>query len=244
MKLFSKNQILLFSLLLFASVSTSYSIGLGLYAPLTFGSGYDEIQESSTAIRPWNTTHSAYGIGFVLDTKVADDKLVNYRLNVGFSTQSNKFDGINQRYPNGTYATNGYDYDMYKISFDNTLGFGFVRTNFMRVWAGPQIRLGWGVGSGNSNSNEFTSVQFGLGFAPVVGINFNIGSMFSICGDMGYRFSYLIGAADYDYTYYLDTYSSRQSDPIYRSEKEFFVNISAMFRIHDVFEHVATRKRR
>lgn len=224
------------------------SIGLGFYVPFSSGTSTNEISDGGPN---WNASHSGAGFGFVMDTKLAGDKLFNYRLNIGFHYSSSLAD--NPDYiailPD-SYYNYGYDVSNYSLVFDNTFGFGFLRTPALRLWAGPQLRFGYTFGTGDANCKycnytdklEITDYQVGLGFAPVLGANFNLGNVVSLCADMGYRWTIGYGGCNYDY--YDNSFASNNDAGVFSEVSEYFVNISLIFRINDNFKSYGSRTKK
>jgi hypothetical protein len=156
-----------------------------------------------------------------MDTRVARAGVFNYRLNLGYESVDYGFDN---------------DEKFSRISLDNTFGFGVLQTRIVRLWLGPQVRLAYmryyyEYDSGNGSS-EINLV--GLGLAPVFGANFNLGSVISICPELGYRFEFYGGQESYNYD---DGFYSSSDEIDYVSvNREFFIKLSIIFRINDVFD--------
>lgn len=199
---------------LILSPSNGNAFGIGLYVPVagagtstwTISSDFGDNKED------YDFTGNG-GFGIVLDTKVARDGLFNYRLNIGMQ--------------NATYSYQGLDFKDFKLYvLDNSFGFGVVRTRFMRLWIGPQVRL-----AAMNRSKDGTDLSaFGFGLAPVIGANFNFGRMLTAAVDLGYRFTSFGGKIESS-----DSYGSYSND-FTIGQQAFFLNISFLFRINDVFE--------
>lgn len=238
-----KQLSLLFSILffLFFTTSNSYSIGLGFNIPLSSGSASYDISNGPS----WDADHTGLGLGFTMDTRLAENKIFNYRLNFAYHNMQSDADNAKAFFNNNNSINFGYNQSIHKIMFDNTFGFGFLRTNFMRMWAGPQFRLGFAIGSGDADCYycpstdklNINSYNYGLGLAPVLGLNFNLGSVVSLCADMGYRWSIIGGYAEFDFieSSWGSSMVSTHTEPILSFENEFFVNLSLIFRINDNF---------
>jgi hypothetical protein len=115
----------------------------------------------------------------------------NYRLNVGYER-------IHEESRSGVEViSNGG-------ALSNTFGFGIVRTDTMRVWLGPALRLGFDVRE--NTSGDVWDFDFGGG--PVVGVNFHLGDRVSIGLTGGYHYMYTVRFSD---PYYFDnTYDNGQ----------------------------------
>jgi len=194
-------------MLIFVFPLETQATGLGIYFP-TYGSGTGTVDRDGFETE---RDISHFGGGFVLDTRVADRGVFNYRLQLGFESVD--------------YL---YLENFSRLSIDNTFGFGIVRTRVVRVWLGPQIRIAY-MGY-SSDPSDINTIGFAL--APVLGVNINIGDVISLCPALGYRVSGFIGTQSYNEEYYL---YSRENDDWSTSDKEFFVNFSIIFRINDVF---------
>jgi hypothetical protein len=72
---------------------------------------------------------------------------------------------------------------------------------------------------------------WGIGFAPVLGINIGLGNTISLSFDFGYRINHYWGTSSTGLSF------SRESESWHSSitEKEIFFNFSVIFRIRDVF---------
>ncbi len=212
-----KNSIhlsLLTALFVLFFTSPLFAIGLGAYIP---GSrGIIEWEDNSNND---NSDLFKLGIGFILDTAVAQDRIFNYRLNLGFALTKI----INET----DYNIDGFDYHLY-----NTFGFGIIRTKDMRFWIGLQIGFGVIIGEYDvheeTDINSFTDVYASTGLAA--GVNLHIGDRFSLGLEGGLRTGFHKGTGKIEITNY--NYGSFEYD-YSGSEIEIFMNISAIFRIND-----------
>jgi hypothetical protein len=129
--------------------------------------------------------------GFVLDTNLAQDRLFNYRLHVGFMRGKREYTVTN---------VNGIDLDCsrfdcsfkdetFGVAIDNTFGFGVLRTRTVRLWIGPTIRLAI---DGCTDCSGYDSTFIGFGAGPTIGLNINIGDHFTVGPSLGYN--YMLGA--------------------------------------------------
>ncbi len=132
------------------------ALGLGFYGQAAGGKGEFEYEDYGTEFDV-DTSHG--GIGIVLDTNVSQNRLFNYRLNIGF-------ENFDLEAEDG-----GETLELDSFVIDQDFGFGFATQN-MRVWAGPEIRISWSEGDLNSWDYKL----FGFGLGPVAGINFNFGN--------------------------------------------------------------------
>lgn len=198
------------------------AFGIGIYLPV-YGSGSGTLDfidyDESEFDYDWDYDG---GFGIVLDTKVARRGLFNYRLNLGMANASQKYGS----------TLDGFKYYM----MDHTFGFGVVQTRVVRVWLGPQIGLALMSYEDNNDYSDNSWNAVGFTFAPVLGANFNFGRMFTVAMDMGYKFSSFAGTAE---TTYYDSsygYDVTDSDSFTQSQQGFFINLSLILRIGDVFD--------
>lgn len=209
---------------LFALPQQGYGFGMGIYVPFGTGSGTFTLTDLSDVELNYDGTYAG-GFGIVLDTKIARDGLFNYRLNLGVINGSNTYEGGTEQ--------NGYKY----YTLDNSFGFGVVRTSWLRLWIGPQIRIAYMNMEDNSNGYTEKINGVGFGFAPVIGANFNFGPVFTAALDLGFRFSSYAGTWDYEgyneYSGYYDTWN----ESFTRSENMFFINFSLLFRMGDNYDN-------
>lgn len=209
----------------FAVPKNVHSFGMGIYVPFGAGSGTFTLSDLSDVEIDYDGTYAG-GFGIVLDTKIARDGLFNYRLNLGLINGSNKYEG-------NTKAQDGYKYYV----LDNSFGFGVVRTSWLRLWIGPQIRIAYMNLEDNSTGNTETMNGIGFGFAPVIGANFNFGPVFTAAIDLGYRFSSYAGTWEYEGYNEYSGYYDYWDESFTRSENMFFINFSLLFRMGDTYDN-------
>ncbi len=119
------------------------------------------------------------GAGFVYDTTVARDELVNYRVMAGYEYMDINLDN---------YSDDEVFHDIY---IDNFIGFGVYRAENMRVWVGPELRIGYMIGGGDTLTDDARGVELAIG--PAVGINMHTGPDFSFALTGGIRQQYFWG---------------------------------------------------
>lgn len=209
-------------------IDSAGAVGIGLQIPIGGGS---RTYKSVEADDDWSHTgdyKQAGIIGFALDTRMARRGFFNYRLGLGY-----------ERINYNPEAEEDHFHSVYYL--DNTFGFGIVKTRFLRLWMGPQIRLAYFSFkenySGTYGSSEYKENGFGIGIGPVIGANFNFGSVVSICLDLGYRFSTHGGTGKATWDYNGITESAETDFTL--GQNGHFINISFFFRINDVFERPA-----
>ena len=117
---------------------------------------------------------------------MAADRLINFRLTLGYQHGERDFDCCS------TIDTDGF-------TMNTALGFGVIRKPAFRLWLGPSVRLsvdaldvpGSGVGL------DITDVSIGGG--PVVGLNWNIGERVTLSTTLAYQYLYIAEIAETDF---------------------------------------------
>ena len=219
--------IILIMLVFFFTPVTSFAVGLGIQIP-AYGSGdahykveytyrdYYGYDEDISSEHDMDISH--FGIGFVLDTKVANPGVFNYRLNINYE---------NVNLGNEDQWKDGFN----SFSIDNTFGFAVLQSSVVRLWIGPQIRLAY-MHFSHDDYNVSVNI-FGIAFGPVLGANFNLGSVVSLCPELGYRLSFYGGSFDFD-----EEMSDNYNDGTWTMDnKEFFLRFNILFRISDNYDN-------
>ncbi len=189
------------------------AVGLGPYVEHTSGSGdfteYDESVDIDTK-----------GFGFVFDSNVTTPQVFNYRLHIGYSDLDIP-----------------YGFDGYRITIDNTFGFGIIKNENFRWWIGPHLHLNysnWDTPIGRYDVEKDSVNFFGIGTGVVTGMNFHLPRVVSICPELGLRYQY--NASDtYEEerrysSYYGDYYDEYEEDYSY-DELVFFLKVNVLFRL-------------
>ncbi len=136
--------------------------------------GLPPIPEISFASPFARLAHSLTGLEIVMDTAVAKNRLFNYRLNIECGNYLMQKDSI---FSTQTYQVN-------RLLWANTFGFGIVRTRFLRIWAGPQIALAYEFK--NRDNYIFDGVIYNT-IGPVVGANLHTGENVTLSFEIGFR---------------------------------------------------------
>lgn len=217
-------------------IENAHAIGLGGY--LTFGKGNSELNseydDGSEDEFESNGDAEVRGIGFLLDTAVAKDRVFNYRLQIGFEKTEYDFDELKNTKTNEnlTPDLNNFELDIERFVIDNTFGFGIVRKESFRLWIGPQVRIGYMSGDGSITvSGDRTDLDIkGLifGFAPVIGTNINFKNNFTLGVDLGYRFNGFFG--DFEEP------DTNDDGTFYGNDDGLFINFAFIYRINDTFK--------
>ena len=160
------------AILCFFGLPDAHAVGLGLYG--SAGGGSADWSDRHSDFRN-SIEHLSYG--FALDTAPASDRLFNYNLNIGYDIFSNK----NTRHSNAWENT-----DLEGFLMSHNFGFGGLISPSTRLWFGPELRLEWLEGA-PSNFPDYKIRLFGVGFGPVLGLNFNVGERLTGVIKVGYQ---------------------------------------------------------
>jgi hypothetical protein len=155
-----------------------------------------------------NTGHA--GLGAVYDSNVSRNTLFNYRISFGYESAVHDPD-------------NAWDkIKLHSYVLDQDFGFGLYRTENMRFWIGPEIRISYSQGSPEDDDDlEFKLWGFGVG--PVAGINFHVSRRVSL----GLK----AGLLSIGYAGKLADDRDRFDDEVYKMNEGYaFFNFSVLFR--------------
>ncbi len=114
------------------------------------------------------------GTDLVVDTAVAKNQLFNYRLSLECYNTTERRD----------YLIYNYTCSLNRLVLANTFGFGFIRTRYIRVWAGPQFTISYEFR--NRNNSILDSVMYNK-IGSVLGINFHTGEDTTLAFEVGFR---------------------------------------------------------
>lgn len=118
--------------------------------------------------------YSLSGLDIVMDTAVAKDRLFNYRLTIECTNFT--------RWEERLFSSRSYQVN--RLLWANTFGFGIIRTHLMRIWAGPQVALSYEFKNRDRailGSAIYTTV------GPVVGANLNTWENVTLGFELGFR---------------------------------------------------------
>jgi hypothetical protein len=149
------------------SVRSAMAIGIGAYVDGAYNSFSASGEGGTASIGDYGFV----GAGFVLDTCVARNDVFNYRMGLGYQKDVK-------------YT----QFDTHKISMNNYFGFGIVRLKSFRWWLGPQLGLRCYIFGSDKGAS---SAEGGGNIGVVTGFNFNIGSVFTIGLELGFRYNFL-----------------------------------------------------
>ncbi|MDH3976293.1 MAG: hypothetical protein OEV42_18665 [Deltaproteobacteria bacterium] len=216
-----KRKVAVYILTLFfvSSCLTTNAMAVGLGFNLSGGGGSTEwdIEQQSWPYAKWkeDTDDSIGGIGFVLDTAVAKNRLFNYRLNIGLHSADYEYDS------GATFETSGW-------FMTHDFGFAFIRNNKVRLWAGPEIRLSYSQGElDTDNDYEIDIVTFGIG--PVIGANFNFAKNMTLTVKTGVLGTSSAGVIEHKTLGFVD-------QDIDGSGSYSFINVGLTFRLGDEYK--------
>ena len=137
------------------------------------------------------------GTDLTLDTAVAKNRLFNYRLSIDCE---NIDPGMNYTLFNNAYSIN-------RFTCSNTFGFGFFRSNLIRLWVGPQVGLCYEYRYSDKSISDTTLLSK---FGSVVGINFHADDAITLSLETGFRTPF-----SFDFIKSkLNTYSNSKIEPI------------------------------
>lgn len=137
------------------------------------------------------------GVGFLFDSNVAADSLLNYRFRVGYRHANRSWDKKQTiNVPRRTdqedvlETTTTFESDSQRVqgvTFNQTLGFGLLRRPTYRFWAGPTLRLNvdwYGV------ATDLDLVDVSVGGGPEIGLNYHLGDTMSVSATFAYHYMY------------------------------------------------------
>jgi hypothetical protein len=157
------------------AASAAQAAGFGAY--FEYGRGIAQ-QESGLGF-DLDFTENKYGVGLALDTAVAQNRLFNYRLNLGYQYSSREFDL-------GGLVGNA---DLNGFSLNQMFGFGVLRTRNLRLWLGPSLRLNFDFVDEDIPRANWLDLGMGVGIAA--GLNLHTGSVGSAAFTLGYQYLYV-----------------------------------------------------
>jgi len=147
-----------FIIMMFGAAS-AHASGLGFY--VSGGSGDSDID---SGYYWWSIANSSSSdietgsVGLVFDTNLSEDALFNYRLELGKGTYTWK------KFPAGKE----HKFDQTVMTHD--FGFGLLRTEAIRLWLGPEIR----ISKINDEVGGYDLDMMGFGVGLALGLNINV----------------------------------------------------------------------
>ena len=143
--------------------TTAEAAGWGAFARFANTSGTLTEVDLANNAPDLSLSMQSFGVGFVFDTAVARDRLLNWRLNLGF-----EYNLVNWS------DTTSFGQAAGNIS--TTFGFGVYRGDQLRLFIGPGVRfvVGGAVFQPESQTEDVSNLQFDAGIGPVIGGNFHL----------------------------------------------------------------------
>ncbi len=159
------------------------AVGLGFY----ISGGATTADWEDDYADEFEVDHDLLECGIIFHTAVAEDRLFNYRLTLG--------------YRQITMSQDGYDNEFKAEGFTmgHTFGFALVRARAVRLWLGPKIGLTY-------MDDDADWQYFGAGIGPELGLNIHMGPVVTLALAAGYQYSYfsVVEVEDDNYAYYDD----------------------------------------
>ncbi len=160
------------------SVQKAYAVGIGIYGTGGVSAMTYTYSGSSPDV---NSTDYHYGGGLIIDTTAARDTLLGYRFTAGYERYEFSASGSTRLEP------------IHRFSMTHTLGFGFYRTENIRLWLGPQIGIHYL--RGRYNASEYPGLPFlttrveldyiGMDAMLALGINVNVVTATTLFMELG-----------------------------------------------------------
>lgn len=221
------------------ALSAAHGAGIGVYG--SFGGGqtfYNKLTltgEKSIYALPIKSPNYLAGGGFIVDSNCARNELFNYRLGVGFDYLLSERKYVNT---------------MKRINLTNTFGIGFIRTDLIRLWIGPQAGFYYLYGSNTIGRSKIPQAvcamfmgrgplyrvehsMFGVSLGLSLGINFNIGQYVTLALEGGARYMVYYGIQTRNYADGFDRYV--YADWCLSSGFDGYGSITVMYRIKDAY---------
>jgi len=209
-------KILLIALALFLfpfAAASVHASGLGFYA--SSGSGDSDIDVGPFWWLVTNSTVSSIAdlstesVGLVFDTNLSEDRLFNYRLELGTGNYTWEIPGSEKT-------------ELKQNVMSHDFGFGVLRNRAVRLWLGPEIML-TRINAG-ANGNDYDLLGFGFGLA--LGLNINLKGPVTIAIKAGSLNQIVNGDV---------TYPDNTSDDVSSDDNVSFVSAALMFRLGERF---------
>jgi len=231
------------------STKTGYNYGsmVGIYTGGFYGQGSSSVSNASAS------SYSGFNFGLLFEYNL--NKLINHKINIGFSYSSESSQGTRtydasytNRVSHYNFYTGEYDYSTeyvkdirttsYELSntwigfeVDNTFGINFVQNKNLRLWAGPKLKFAAMFLSSTEKNNESVYGYFGskiaFGGAPVIGANLKLNKSISLGLDLGYNLMYVTGKV---------THQNESPSDMDGLEHHAFANMSVLFNFSGLFK--------
>ena len=181
------------------TANAAHAGGHGLYAE--FEHAWTSIEGDLTFNSPVKVNRdfddSMGGVGFLYDTNVATDTLINYRVRVGYRAGKRNWNKKRtvtlesrtcQEDPLCESSEFKQDSETVQgLTFNQTLGFGLIRRPEYRVWMGPTMRVNvdW-----YGADTHLDIVDVSVGGGPEIGVNYHLNDRMSATASFSYNFMY------------------------------------------------------
>jgi hypothetical protein len=194
------------------------SSGIGIYF-LSLGNGSSDIQWSRGGeSADYQADYKYLGYGIVFDSRVASPGIFSYRLSLGYANADFVYNTI-------------YKFDFSNYSMSNIFCFTIFQSKHIRLWLDPQFELMYMKCREDYSDGNGKVDLYRIGLSPVLGVNFNIGSLISVCPEIGYRFSYLEGQSIRHWNVNIDSYKIDWEV----NTNECFFRLNMLLRFNDLF---------
>lgn len=224
MMIFFKKYIFVICLMLLINLNHLYGFGLGFN--LSYGDA-SSVFKFSEITNDVSANQQKYGLGAVLDTRIAKEGLINYRLNVASEFVIYTFD--RHQIQDGDIIYNMNDMTFLRSAIDNTLGFALIQDAQKRFWVGPSLRLVSQIGIEETPYDEYgqttisNNSSIGYGIGAIAGLNWHTSKIISFSGEIGYRYMSFLGVRST-----LEDWEN--------TDVEIFFQLSMLFRINDFYK--------
>ncbi len=179
MRKISVLSVLLFVILCLNAVDSM--AGFGFYGSIASGRGDGTAETTGFPPQDVNFDTTYAGGGIVIDSSPDRDEVFNYRFNLGYEKLTFKND-------TGDLKLNNY-------VLDQDFGFGLIRSEIVRFWLGPELRVSYANGT-DPNFSDIKYKFWGFGGGPVAGIDFNISDSVTFSLKGGYLYTKYLGQQD------------------------------------------------
>jgi len=173
-----------------ANPGESSAIGIGGY--FEFGSADGELDSSNSAFGDLDYDADRYGFGVAFDTNLAQNRLFNYRVTLGYQRTDRNFNDFpfNALPPTlVSFAEDYADANGNGVVLNNAFGFRIWSGRHHRLWVGPSLRVG--VDVYDTNINDLDVVDVTAGGGAMVGLNVHAGPHLTLGLSGGYQYLYV-----------------------------------------------------
>jgi len=162
-----------------------------------------------------NGKREVSSFGFVMDTSIAKDKLFGYRITV--SRERNK-------------TTNDIGVDLVGTAITNDFTFAIYRSSDIKLWLGPQVKVGIYDTELNYNTNIRTyGSATTFAFGPVIGINYHLEKTVTFSASFAYHISGFV-TGDHNEDFFTTTANNDDGRIDADYSGNTYLNLSVLFR--------------